>query len=540
MATPAAPTNLIEDNANNIVSFTPNPDYDIEFHEFSIDNGVSWTDCTSSTISVPEIPTIPVGHFQVRVKATTGGNSNQNSLAVSTGALAGAYDSVDQSYVLLNSAITLAGDFEIRCYLELSSISTDNIICGSEANAFLRIGSGGGTVQTRIDSTFTSFTLSETLPINTPFTLIVRRIGGTLYIFKDIDFLASAAVNDGSFIIDTLMYKGATPDYLNGKACQFDFYDTGTLVNGYRLNEVAGVTCFDYVGAINGAIQNPTANTFTNIDASNFIEKQVTKVGFASDFHYKYSAWDQIEGVGGLSSEDRAKLAIDAINSESLDYVFLNGDLTQNNDAAFMPSGNDIFKEYIDNEASRLNCAYGVVNSSHDYYTDAQWNALFSYQKNYIVEFGNTAFVVIDNWSAPTTDAGGYEYSQTDISFLTASMDSLTAKKAVYIVSHYIEQTDPDEADTLALLATYANYKGVIRGHIHNVGTITVGGKPWMYNGHFSVAEGGAWINNIPWTYRLMEIDEHGLVRTYIVKYGHTYPYGTQAREIIEESYITP
>jgi hypothetical protein len=71
MATPIAPTRGIENNVNNTMTFIPNPLYTIDEHEFSLDTGGVFNDCTSSLISIPDT-FHNLDDIQIRVKAIGG------------------------------------------------------------------------------------------------------------------------------------------------------------------------------------------------------------------------------------------------------------------------------------------------------------------------------------------------------------------------------------------------------------------------------------------------------------------------------------
>jgi len=68
MATPSAPTNLVENNVNNTVSFTMNPLYTIYQHEYSLNAGGVFTACTSTLVSIPQT-FHNLDDIQIRVKA---------------------------------------------------------------------------------------------------------------------------------------------------------------------------------------------------------------------------------------------------------------------------------------------------------------------------------------------------------------------------------------------------------------------------------------------------------------------------------------
>jgi hypothetical protein len=72
--TPAAPTNGVSNDNEDTFSFTKNPSYAISDHEFTINNGATWTPCSSQTIAIGD-KDIPPGHVKVRVKALNGDNA---------------------------------------------------------------------------------------------------------------------------------------------------------------------------------------------------------------------------------------------------------------------------------------------------------------------------------------------------------------------------------------------------------------------------------------------------------------------------------
>jgi hypothetical protein len=74
-----APTGMNEDNDNNIIDFTLNPDYSASEHEYTTDAQATFTDNTDNTIPIDGTTNYQPNDIGVRVKATTGGDAKQVS-----------------------------------------------------------------------------------------------------------------------------------------------------------------------------------------------------------------------------------------------------------------------------------------------------------------------------------------------------------------------------------------------------------------------------------------------------------------------------
>ena len=79
MATPDAPTNMVEDNVNNIISFTLNPSYLASEHEYTTDGEQTFTTNTDNTIPIDNTTNYQPGDIGVRVKAIQGGSASEPS-----------------------------------------------------------------------------------------------------------------------------------------------------------------------------------------------------------------------------------------------------------------------------------------------------------------------------------------------------------------------------------------------------------------------------------------------------------------------------
>jgi hypothetical protein len=46
--------------------------------------------------------------------------------------------------------------------------------------------------------------------------------------------------------------------------------------------------------------------------------------------------------------------------------------------------------------------------------------------------------------------------------------------------------------------------------------------------------EGGSWDNDKPWSFRILELDDLGNAKTYIIRPAHEYPTSSQVRTIVD------
>ena len=437
------------------------------------------------------------------------------------------------AYILLSSAIALAGDFEIRVVIKPTKAvgATDCIIFGNAANTmFFRIASNNK-AQFNF-GTYYEVTLTESFENNVSANLIVKRIGENLYIYKNGALVGTKFIGGTSRDLDMLIFKGGAPNVYWGVMTDFRVYDsTGTLTHQYLLNETEGTTAADNIGVIDGTVINPYVGVWakTDIRESFVINPTITKLLLASDMHLDF--WDEVEGEGGLTSAQRFDLFVEKANEEVPHIVVILAD-TNVNDIT-LPQGNDRMpatKAKLDN----LTMPYKWVHGSHEFYNDEQWMSLLGYPKNYSFTVRDYAFIVIDTYGDYETinPNSGYGYKEVDQTWLAAELNKYTDKQGIFILAHYVNSS----IDTLTrtLLLTHSNFKGIFFGHVHNETVWTIDDKPWIMCGHWSVVEGGSWDNDKPWSFRILELDDLGNAKTYIIRPAHEYPTSSQARTVVD------
>ena len=137
--TPPPPTNLVINDTLNLATFDNATGYAATDHEYSSNNGASWTDCLSNSISVGNV-SIPAGYFQVRVKAATGRNASSiisNTIPFTVSGGSGADVSAYPALAVSNgpSGITAPGT-SFTATSSLSAVSAAPIIAEWEKTAY--------------------------------------------------------------------------------------------------------------------------------------------------------------------------------------------------------------------------------------------------------------------------------------------------------------------------------------------------------------------------------------------------------------------
>ncbi len=77
MAQASPPTDMNEDNNNNIIDFTLSPDFTASEHEYTTDAEQNFTDNTDNTIPIDDVTNYQPSDIGVRVKAITGGETTE-------------------------------------------------------------------------------------------------------------------------------------------------------------------------------------------------------------------------------------------------------------------------------------------------------------------------------------------------------------------------------------------------------------------------------------------------------------------------------
>jgi predicted phosphodiesterase len=225
-----------------------------------------------------------------------------------------------------------------------------------------------------------------------------------------------------------------------------------------------------------------------------------------SDLH-KDQEIGEISGIqlGGISSAERLLKLVDDLNKENdikkVDLVFILGDLSKNNETT-----DDGVLWVKENVVDRLNMPVYCVHGNHDNYPDADWEALFGYAKNFVVEFGDYVFLLYDTFGTIATDPDWSTFKDIDLEDLEAKLELYKDKK-MFFMSHWIgaDGGNPITANhqaALELMATYSNLVCCIQGHDHGFYQDNWYGVRIVRDGCYS----DSWTEQPVWGYRHFEV----------------------------------
>lgn len=227
--------------------------------------------------------------------------------------------------------------------------------------------------------------------------------------------------------------------------------------------------------------------------------KNEGKIIFVSDAHF-----DDFESVASYSSAERHDFLIKTLIEEyrrdvSFDAVVFVGDTVSTNKALLQYREETKRSDFNENEAgayvqtwinaymSRLTkegipCFY--INASHDSLYENEFENLFGYENNFVLESGDIAYVCIDAYSGPR-NCITLETTPADISdeFLSDALTYLENDniREAFVVSHYPEAWK----NTLKLYA-HPKVRAALSGHTHLNTVDCFADKPLLQTGHFS------------------------------------------------------
>jgi 3',5'-cyclic AMP phosphodiesterase CpdA len=237
----------------------------------------------------------------------------------------------------------------------------------------------------------------------------------------------------------------------------------------------------------------------------------------ASDLHY---------GQKETPYEKMADDLVDWINrekqSDGLDMLFLNGDLTNDSSQALL--------ELRDKHLSKLDLPYYAIKGNHDFVDEhpgsptESWEAIWGYPSNHSIKVNDFAFVMADT----TVPHHAGTYLAADREWLRAQLEKHGDAAAIFALIHiqqrkhgvrgwprhgvYAEGEVAKAEAVMDLLEATPKVRGVFHGHNHNqTGMWVSGERRYFFDSHV----GGSW--GAARGYRIVEVDENHRMVTYQV-----------------------
>ena len=200
-----------------------------------------------------------------------------------------------------------------------------------------------------------------------------------------------------------------------------------------------------------------------------------------------------------------------------LDGVLILGDLSIDDwDSRHLPL--NYCRKFKEDCMDRLPCPSYAQPGNHDSYPDEMWREVFGYDRQFVVEFGDTVFVMADTFQkVPAKGASGSPYNPVDEDFLRSELEKYKGKN-VFLCAHHINKKDTDEL--CEVIRNSPELKCMFRGHTHHNAVIDMGeecgNKPlvdiggYAYNG--MVIDGkytfGIFDEKWAWGYEILELTE--------------------------------
>ena len=257
------------------------------------------------------------------------------------------------------------------------------------------------------------------------------------------------------------------------------------------------------VTGIAGIAMLPALNTFAE-EGNHYPPDKKLKLRFAliSDLHYGQDGTDFTQ-----NASNAVKWLTEEHTKNHLDLIIFNGDLVHNRP--------DLLPELKTKYLDKFPVRYCTIPGNHDYADAAIWKGAFGYDDNFVVDFGDIAFVL-----ANTADVKG-NYIAPDNVFLKTSLDKFADKKIIFVILHiapvqWLKSEATvfiDSPTTVSLLHVYPNVKAVFHGHDHSLDGVRYTDKlPHFFDSHI----GGNWGTDYK-GYRIVEVDENNQITTYQV-----------------------
>ena len=333
-------------------------------------------------------------------------------------------------------------------------------------------------------------------------------------------------IPDNKNIIFTVEYYG-----VNGADAEMLDTETFTYKNGAYANEKTDVA--DY--ALNRA-------------------DLTGRYLFVSDLHYvlaERSGQKNRTDFRGYTTDERMEELCNDIRREynlrGLDGVFVLGDLSTDDwypgigsSTGYVKNSCEVlWNKYLKPLQEELGIPVGIIGGNHDSYPDDVWFAFAGREKQFSMEFGDTAIIMMDTYDTDpkkgSKDDNNYANGvgcSIDIPWITAELEKYKDKENVIIASHYFANS----AELANVVKKYDNVICMLDGHTHhyvtklfvdtsvtyvNTGTYSYG----TFTGDFDEVCQTCGAYGCLWGFQIVETTESG-ASTYRVDTDRTYTFG--------------
>lgn len=277
-----------------------------------------------------------------------------------------------------------------------------------------------------------------------------------------------------------------------------------------------------------------------------------------SDTHYTTDN-TLLSSVGGsilgYTQSERIAFALqDVTNLQTekgnLDAVMVLGDLSTDDPGYRLLLDANYVEKFKTDFMDQLSVPCYALAGNHDGYTVAEWNEIFGYDREYVVEIAGAKFIMLDTYEAKhTLSASGSAYRGMDednLNFLKTELEK-EFSGPIFLCAHWFTISFDDSFKEL--LSQYPNVVCMFHGHSHKNGiskSVDTASKYLINTGGYAYDpnedENGErdfnrFDTKYAWGYQVLEWDDTA-VRTYHVKPARDYTDSSGTIYSIEETLI--
>lgn len=224
---------------------------------------------------------------------------------------------------------------------------------------------------------------------------------------------------------------------------------------------------------------------------------------------------------------------MEEIRRGAIDAVIVLGDLSID-DYDFRNLPLNYCKKFKEDCLDRLPCPSYALPGNHDSYTNDLWREVFGYNRQYVVQFGDTVFIMADTFAdVPGHGAAGSAHTLLDETFLLECLEKYKGKK-IFLCAHHFNADRTFAESTKQIIKENEDIVCLFRGHVHINDVIELGeafgGKQLIDIGGYGYSGrkvDNKWEFNIfdfkwAWGYQIIEIYDDK-IKTYHIKTGNKY-----------------
>lgn len=184
------------------------------------------------------------------------------------------------------------------------------------------------------------------------------------------------------------------------------------------------------------------------------------------------------------------------------EFIVYNGDIIHDDPVHLKPAFDAL---------SKTELPFFVTKGNHDMVTSEEWEKMWGYPQNHVIEFGNRVIFL------GTTSNENGDYLCPNLDWHENNLNTYKDSKEIFIFLHITPKGWTDHGISCPefheLLARFDNVTAVFNGHDHQQDDIKIEGKvPFMFDGHF----GGSWGTEYR-GFRVVELLKNGTLRTYLM-----------------------